>query len=160
MYAFLRPFLNKGGAGLYISRRETAERLRPFQARHLRLVRAYADGLARLSDPAVAERLRAWMPAVRTEFAKLNETIWSAGGGAPYGTDQEPGQFDPGRTDAERLFNLLETERAYHDALTEEMDAVHHQERTRAILTATAAGSEQRLDGLREVTSRLRPPAR
>ncbi len=158
MYAFLRPILNKGGAGLYISRAETAERLRPLQLRHLRLLRAYDDALARLADRALAGRLGALLPDARTELAKLNETVHSVGGAAAYGTAYEPGQFDPGRTDEERLFNLLDEERDYNAALAEEMDAVHHQERTRAILTAVGNGGAKRLDALREVTSRMRRP--
>src|SRR5687768_15863072 len=89
MYKALRPFLNKGGAGYYASRSETAERLLPLVERHVRLLRAYERVLPQLTDAAGAERLRGLLPYARTEFAKLNETLNSAGGRGPTGSGIE-----------------------------------------------------------------------
>ena len=159
MFPVLRPILNKGGAGRYISREETAERLLPLVAQHNRLLQAYGYTLDRLDDTGAHERLDALMPYLRTHLAKLDETVYSAGGTPSNGTELEPGETGRGRSDAEMLYHLLDRERAYHDTLTDEIDAVHHQERTRAILGHLARGSETRLEALRTLTNRLPRPA-
>jgi hypothetical protein len=159
MFPVLRPLLNKGGAGRYISREATVERLTPLVTQHNRLLQAYGYALDRLRDAAAKGQLEALMPDLRTHLAKLDETVYSLGGKAPLGTDLEPGESGRGRTDAEMLFHVLDLERAFHDALTDEVDAVHHQERTRAILGHLARGSETRLEALRGLTNRLPRPA-
>jgi hypothetical protein len=159
MFPVLRPFLNKGGAGRYISREASVERLTPLVVQHNRLLQAYGYALARLDAADARAQLDALMPDLRTHLAKLDETVYSFGGKAPLGTDLEPGETGRGRTDAEMLFHILDLERAYHDALAGEVDAVHHQERTRAILGHLAAGSERRLEALRGLTNRLPRPA-
>ncbi|MDX1418646.1 MAG: hypothetical protein R3181_01660 [Rubricoccaceae bacterium] len=159
MFPVLRPILNKGGAGRYISREETAERLVPLAAQHNRLVQAYHYLIERLQDPAAREQLGALTPYLRTHLAKLAETIFSMGGTPPNGTDLEPGETGRGTTDAEILFHTLGLERDYRDALADEIDAVHHQERTRAILGHLRDGSETRLETLRSLTNRLPRPA-
>lgn len=159
MFPVLRPLLNKGGAGRYISRTETVERLVPLVVQHNRLLQAYGYTLDRLQDGAAKERLDALMPPLRTQLAKLDETIYSMGGKAPLGTDLEPGETGRGHTDAEMLYHVLDLERDYHQALSGEVDAVHHRERTRAILGHLARGSEARLEALRVLTNRLPRPA-
>ncbi len=159
MYPFLRPFLGRGGAGRYVSREETVERLSPFAARHHRLLRAYAHVLARLDGAEARERLDALMPYARTEAAKLTETLYSLGARRPPALGAEPEVEDTGSTDAARLRYLLDMEQAYHDDLLAEVDAVHHQERTRSILQAVAKGSAGRMDVLRTLTSHLPRPA-
>jgi bacterioferritin (cytochrome b1) len=159
MYPVLRPLLNKGGAGSYISRAETAERLLPLVEQHNRLLQAYHYALERLQDGAAREHLEALMPGARTHAAKLNETVYSAGGTPPLGTHLGPGETGRGDTDAEMLHHVLDLERDHHGALAEEIDAVHHQERTRAILGHVARGSEARLEALRTLTNRLPRPA-
>jgi bacterioferritin (cytochrome b1) len=160
MFPVLRPILNKGGAGHYVDRATTAERLNPFVAQHQRLLSAYDYALGRLRDGEAKARLEALMPHARTHAAKLSETVFSTGGTPPNGTAFDPGAFGKGSSDAEMLYHVLELERDYHDALTEEVDAVHHQERTRAILGHVARGSEERLEALRGLTNRLPRPAR
>ena len=160
MFPVLRPILNKGGAGRYVSREETVPRLNPLVAQYLRVLSAYDYTLPRLSGAIDATELNALMPHARTHAAKLSETVFSMGGTPPNGTDLEPGASGQGTTDAEMLHHILDLERAYHDALTEEVDSVHHQERTRAILTHVAEGSETRLEALRVLTNRLPRPAR
>ena len=76
---------------------------------------------------------------------------------SPNGTDLDPTTFHlPGDTDADRLRLLAEMEGDYHDGLVAEVDAVHHQERTRAILNAVAKGSAARRGLLRELLSEAR----
>ena len=160
MFSVLRPLLNKGGAGHYIDRATTAERLIPLLAQHLRLLSAYDYTLDRLSNAEARGLLKTLMPHARTHAAKLSETIFSTGATPPNGTQFEPGASGQGSTDAEMLHHVLGLERAYYDALMDEVDAVHHQERTRAILAHVAAGSEERLEALRSLTNRLPRPAR
>lgn len=156
MFPVLRPFLNKGGAGHYISREASVERLQPLVEKHLRLLYAYDGILAQMADGPTKERLSALMPYVRTELSKLYETIFSLGGSAPTGVAMEPGSVTFGGSEANQLFALVEEERAFGKAMREEVDAVHHQERTRAILNHNADASGSRLDVLREITSALR----
>ena len=159
MFPVLRPLLNKGGAGHYISREETAERLVPLITQHNRLLQAYGYTLPRLRHDHARQRIEALMSDLRLHLAKLDEAVYSAGGKAPLGTDLEPGETGRGATDAEMLFHVLGLERSYHAALTDEVDAVHHQERTRAILGHLARGSGERLETLRTLTNRLPRPA-
>ncbi|HYE96804.1 MAG TPA: hypothetical protein VD962_11405 [Rubricoccaceae bacterium] len=154
MHPLLRPLLNRGGAGRYLSRAESVERLQPLVRQFNRLVMDYAAAEERLAGTRHAERLGTLAKALRTEGGKLFETVFSLGGKAPTGADLEPDADALGRSAADVLYHLLDTERAYHEALTEEVDAVHHQERTRAILGNVARGSAARLDALRELTAR------
>lgn len=160
MYPVLRPILGRGGAGKYITRAESVERLLPYVPMHHRLLHAYDYTLERMRDDAGKERLLALMPLARTEAGKLSETIFSLGGTPSNGTNLEPGETGVGSADAEMLHHVADMERAYHDALLEEVDAVHHQERTRSILQAVATGSAARLEAIREITNRLPRPAR
>ena len=156
MFPALRPLLNKGGAGRYISREASVERLQPVVENHLRLLYAYDGVLARMADGPTKERLTALMPYLRTELNKLYETVFSLAGSAPTGVGMEPGSVSLGDRETDRLFALVEEERAFGTAMREEGDAVHHQERTRAILNHNADASDSRLGVLREVTSALR----
>jgi hypothetical protein len=96
------------------------------------------------------------MPYFRTELGKLYESIFSAGGAAPTGVDVD---FGAGLDAAARdpLSVLVMAEREFGRGIADEIDAVHHQERTRAILKAIVAGSNGRMDVLRELAGR-RPP--
>ena len=170
MFSALRPILNKGGAGHYATRAESAERVMPVAERHIDLFEAYrgvlGDGTAGGTDgdpgglagglaagPA-RERVQALMPFLRTEIAKMSETLLSYGATPPSGMGRSPEAL--GETDAERLFTLADRERDFGAALRAEVDAVHHQERTRAILGHNAAASDQRLGVLRDLTAGLR----
>lgn len=156
MFEALRPLLNKGGAGRYISRAESIERLLPIAERHLDLLYAYTGALPAIADGDARARLEAVMPYLRTEVSKIHETILSLGGGAPTGVSRDPeGTTPAGRTDADRLEALIAAERDFGSALTEEAEAVHHQERARAIVMHNAAASGQRLDVLRGILAGL-----
>ena len=149
MFPALRPLLNKGGAGRYISREESVERLVPIAERHLDLLYAYDRALASLDGPG-ASRLAAMMPYLRTEVAKVSETILSLGGTPPSGVDRDPARPAAG-SDREHVQGLLDAERAFGAALADEAEAVHHHERTRAILVHNGQASGARVDLLRDV---------
>ena len=152
MFPALRPILNKGGAGRYISREESVERMQPIVVRQLDLVYLYDAAVSRLADGPAKESLTAIMPYLRTELSKLYETVFSLGGAAPTGVEREARGVDPGATDADRLRALVDAEQEFGDALRYEADEVHHQERTRAILNHNADASRSRLDLLRQYT--------
>ena len=154
MFQALRPILNKGGAGHYATRAESAERVLPVAVRHIDLFEAYRGALAGLAAGPARASIEAMMPLLRTEIAKMSETLLSYGATPPSGMGREPTPM--GDTDAARLLGLADRERDFGSALRAEVDAVHHQERTRAILGHNAAASDQRLDVLRDLTSGLR----
>jgi hypothetical protein len=155
MFSALRPFLNKGGAGYSISRAETAERLRPLVERHLDLLQAYAAALPRLRTLPGGEAVAALMPYLRTDLSKLYETVYSLGGDAPTGAERDFEAGAPGG-DADVVRRLLDLEKETGDAARDEIDAVHHQERTRAILKTLAKGAEARTERLRAVAGQVR----
>ncbi len=155
MFPALRPILNKGGAGRYISREMSVERLRPLSDRHLDLLQVYDRELAALPAGPATERVTAMMPYLRTETAKMSETILSLGGATSTGAGREPLAPVPGRSVRQRVEGLLDAERDFGTALRDEVDAVHHQERTRAILTHNAEASDTRLDLLRGILADL-----
>ena len=152
MFPILRPVLNKGGAGYSISREETVERLKPHVERGLELLRSYSAALPGMQDREAVDRIEALLPYFRTELGKLYESIFSAGGTVPTGTEIDFSSRIA--ADGNSLQRLTEREREFSRALEEEVDSVHHQERTRAILRSVAAGSKGRLDALRELGSR------
>ena len=149
MFPALRPLLNKGGAGRYISREESAERLMPIAERHLDLLRRYSDELAATPDGPGKERIEAMMPYLRTEVAKVSETILSLGATPPSGARH--GAAAVAAAPATGLRALLDAEADFGDALRHEADEVHHQERTRAVLNHNAEASASRADLLRAV---------
>ena len=150
MFPALRPLLNKGGAGRYISREESVERLLPVAERHLDLLQTYDRHMAALPEGPQREQVAAMMPYLRTEVAKVSETILSLGGTPPSGTHRDP--HSPGTAgDRDRLQALLDAETDFGKALRHEADEVHHQERTRAILGHNADASTARIDLLRGI---------
>jgi len=154
MFPSLRPILNKGGAGRYISRAESVERLTPIAERHLDLLDTYTAALAALPAGPARERIEAMMPYLRTETAKVSETILSLAGAPPTGAGRAPATPASGSPKA-LLQSLFDAEKAFGDALRDEVDAVHHQERTRAILGHNAEASEARIKELREARAAL-----
>ena len=160
MFRVLRPILNKGGAGRYATREESVVRVNPLVRRHHELLQAYDVALANLDDFDVTAQIVALMPRARTESGKLSETVFSMGGTPPNGTDLEPANADSPATDAELLHHVLNLERDYCEAVTNEIDAIHHHERTRAILKVVKDGSEVRQETVRTITNRLPQPAR
>ncbi|MEM1054870.1 MAG: hypothetical protein AAGI52_05045 [Bacteroidota bacterium] len=156
MFPALRPVLNKGGAGRYISREESVERLRPVIEKHLDLLRAYDHVGKRLSDANADQYFReVILPRLRTELNKLYETIFSLGGSAPTGAEMDWIASGLHGSDQEMLKGLIERDRAFSGALATEMDEVHHQERTRAILGHNAEMAEARLGSLRKLLASL-----
>ncbi len=151
MFSALRPILNKGGAGHYATRAESAERLMPVAERHIDLFEDYRGALAALAPGDARDRVAALLPLFRTEMAKMSETLLSYGVAPPSGMGRTP--TDLGRTDADRLVALADRESAFTADLRGEVDAVHHQERTRAILGHNADASDRRLAVLRDLTA-------
>ncbi len=160
MFRVLRPLLNKGGAGRYATREASAVRLNPLVRRHHELLKAYDVALANLDDADVSVMIDELLPRARTESGKLSETVFSLGGTPPNGTDLEPASADSLASDAELLHRVLDLERDYCDAVANEIDAIHHQERTRAILGVVKEGSETRQEVVRTITNRMPQPAR
>ena len=154
MFPALRPLLNKGGAGRYISREASVERLQPVAQRHLDLLLAYDRQLAALPDGPAREQIAAMMPYLRTEVAKMSETILSLGGTPPSGAGAMPVSTAPAASDRERIQGFLDAEKDFAGALRHEVDEVHHQERTRAILNHNAEASVARTELLRGILSR------
>ena len=155
MFPALRPLLNKGGAGRYISRAESVERLMPIAERHLDILRAYDRELAAMPDGPAKEQVEAMMPYLRTEVSKVSETILSLGGTPPSGAGRGPVGAPAGGTDRDRVQGFLDAEKDFGAALRQEVDEVHHQERTRAILEHNADASTARTDLLRGVLASL-----
>ena len=160
MFRVLRPILNKGGAGRYATREESVARVNPLVRRHHQLLQAYEVALANLDDADVSAKIASLMPRARTESGKLSETVFSLGGTPPNGTDMEPANATNNATDPELLYGVLGLERAYCETVTSEVDAIHHQERTRAILNVVKEGSEARQETVRSITNRMPQPAR
>ncbi|MEM0961293.1 MAG: hypothetical protein AAGK21_01975 [Bacteroidota bacterium] len=155
MFPALRPILNKGGAGRYISREESVERLHPIAQLHLDLLYRYDGALAGLPVGEARDRIQAIMPYLRIEAAKVSETVLSLGGTPPQGVERDPASAASG-TEKELLQGLLDAEKTFGAALREETDVVHHQERSRAILAHNADASTSRIDLLRASIAALR----
>jgi hypothetical protein len=153
MYPFLRPFLNRGGAGFSLTRAKTAERIDPLVRRHFTLLRAYGIVIERLHNREHAEALRRGMTASRIEAAKLREIMWSVGGNTTSGLELPPP--DMGADDSEMIHRLNDMERDYRAALQEELK-LNHQIRTQAALEVNLEGSERRIQALYPIVSRTR----
>ncbi len=151
--------LKKGWAGHTISREETVERLNPLIRKLTELLFDYRYVVDHLSDRAIAAELDAAMKTLRADIGKLSETVLSNGGIAYTGADLDPAAFNLGSDDDEMLFNLLDAEEAFQDAIEAEKE-VEHQMRTRAILGVVAQNGRDRLVLLRTHTSRRRRPAK
>lgn len=153
MFPSLRPLLNKGGAGRYISRQESVVRLQPIARRHLDLLMAYDAHLGALPDGPALTEIEAMMPYLRTEVAKMSETILSLGGTPPSGAG-ETAMSVPEESDRDRIQGFLDAEKDFGDSLRDEAEAVHHHERTRAILNHNADASTARTELLRGILAR------
>lgn len=145
----LNALLNKGGAGISISRQETAERLDPLLRQLIGLRRHYEELIRRTPDPEVAEKLEDLLKYARTDVAKLSETIHSAGGQAYTGVDLRDEPLSAGETndDTSHLRNL---EKEFLDAIEGESRIKHHI-RTGAILKNVKDNGSRRLSYLDEI---------
>jgi|GEM_PF-1232595 len=152
MYRLLRPILNKGGAGRSASRQETMDALHPLVERHAALLVTYDVALRHLSDRRLAEELEGGMNRLRTELAKLRETLLSQGGTPPNTIGLEA------RVTADTDRGILEAveaaERDYRQSLRDVLDYPHHQIRTQAIINNNITGSDERLGRLRPLVDR------
>ncbi len=157
MYPILKPFLNLGGAGHSMTREQSAEALNPLVTQHGRLILAYDAALRHLADRDLAARLNDGMNRLRTELAKLKETVFSLAGTPPNGTHLDP-DVHLGDTDAEIVHRLDDAERAYRDALHDALDLPHQQLRTVAILENNVKGSDARIGVLHPFATRMRRP--
>lgn len=161
MYPILRPILNRGGAGFSMSRPETVEHFNRILRQHQQLINSYDAALRDLADRDIAATIEPVMNRLRTELAKLRETVLANGGAAPSGIDLDPATVHLGSTDYDILQALSEQERAYRDALQAEIDRPNHQMRSYAIIENNHKGSLARLDVLHPIVTRLpRPDAR
>lgn len=155
MYPVLRPILNKGGAGRYATREVSVARLIPIADEHLRLLETYEQALGGMEPSADRREIEALLPFYRTEIAKIYETLFSLGGAAPTGAHGMPDVDPMGSEASSRVEAIVDAEIHFKTALTSEVEAVHHQERTRAILEHNARASDSRLNTLRRIAQRL-----
>lgn len=143
-------FLNKGWAGRTLSRNETIERFNPLIRMLHELNHAYNYTINHISDRDTASRLDAFQKTARTDVAKLNETVLSAGGVAYNGVDINAEDFNLGDEDGPMIHRLREGEEDFLQHLSAELDA-EHQIRSRAILSVVQSNSRDRLDYLRSI---------
>ncbi len=150
----LNFFLNKGGAGVSLSRQETVNRLNPIIRSHYELNQAYSAFNDQIEDRDIADRLAGFLRTARIDIGKLAETVFSAGGVAYNGVDMRNTSLDvlPGKDTM--LDDLLRREKQFQDALDAESE-VQHQIRTQAILKNIQANSQAREKYLQELSHRM-----
>ena len=118
--------LKKGWAGKTITRAETVERLNPILQRLSAVLALHnSDGSSAGSDQ---------VKTLRMDIGKISESIVSCGGIA----ERAPLPADEAGTDVQAA------EKGLIDALKAEND-IEHQMRTRAVLSAVLANTENRL---------------
>lgn len=137
--------LNKGGAGVSMSRPQTVERLNPILRAYYPLFHAYDALIAQTSDAGVKGTLEGFQRTTRTDIGKVAETILSCGGVAYNGTDLDPAAV---RFDDDAVTHMRDQEEAFHKLVEDELKE-NHQIRTRAILNVVRENSKGRLEYLR-----------
>ena len=150
------PILKLGGAGISLSRKETAERLNPIIRKHYALNHTYENAIASLQDRATADKLNEYQRNARMDIGKLADSIHSAGGVAYNGTDLEAADFSLSGGPDEIVRRLLDLEQDLQQTVVDEMK-LKHQIRTLAILGNVKANSQNRLDFLNELAKKHRP---
>ena len=149
----INPILNKGGAGVSLSRAATVERLNPIIEQHYHLNHAYEAAIRQLGSGPYTERFGADQRYARADIGKLAETVFSMGGVAYNGTELEPGHYDRTGSEDDTLFHLLDQEEDFQRLVSSEMKhKPQHQVRTLAILQNVQTHSQERLNFLREHT--------
>lgn len=147
-------FLNKGGAGISISRQETIARLEPISRTLNQVNLYYQAAIDRLGHEEFAEQLDRFMRKSHQDVGKLSETVLSAGG-VPYSaTDLEPENFVLEGSDGEMMAALSEKEDTLQ-AMVRDESKVRHQIRTQAILLNVQTNSQERLNYLKETVRGL-----
>ena len=155
--------LNKGGAGISMTREKTIERINPIIKAYVRLNHLYEDAMKRLANRETVGQLEAFQKIARADIGKLNETVFSSGGVAYNGTDVEPGSVTLRETENdEDLFSSLEDEEeAFQDQIGSEFDLKpEHHIRTQAVLSIIRTNSQSRLNYLQSLTKRRRRTSR
>ena len=150
--------LQKGWAGRTLSREETIAQINPVIKQHMALNHAYNHVIAHCTEQDVTAHLAGFQRTARMDVGKLMETVFSCGGVAYNGVDMEPGDFNLGTDNDEMLFQLLDREQAFREALAQAL-ALEHQMHTRAILTLLHTNSQERYDYLKVNTKRRRRKA-
>ncbi|MGI9173794.1 MAG: hypothetical protein ACR2GR_00550 [Rhodothermales bacterium] len=159
----LNFLLNKGGAGVSMTRQDTIDRINPIIEAYVRLNHAYEDTLRRLPNREMVGQLEAFQKIARVDVGKLNETVFSAGGVAYNGTDVEPGSvtLEETENDEDLLSALEDQEAAFQDQIGPEFDLKPgHHIRTQAVLSIIRSNSQSRLDYIRGLTKRRRRTSR
>jgi hypothetical protein len=155
----LNFLLNKGGAGVSISRSETVERLNPIIRRHIELNHYYDHAIGDAAGRDVSARLEEYQKTARADVGKLAESVYSAGGVAFTGTDLDPDAYRLQGDPDEVLFGLQEQEASLLEALADELKVRHHI-RTLAILGNVRTNAQARLNYLKEATRGRKRAAR
>lgn len=139
--------LNKGGAGVSISRAETVARLDPISRALSRLNLYYQAAADKLGHEDVSSAIGGLLRVARMDVGKLAESVLSAGG-VPYNaTDLEPQNFVLEGSDAEMLEALMEKESDFQSLVRDESGVRHHI-RTQAILMNVRTNGQERLNYL------------
>jgi len=146
------PILNRGGAGISISRPETVDRLRPLIRQFNELHLLYVSALPRLPAGEGRERVEGLLRIARMDIDKIEETIHSSGGVSYTLTDIGEMKLAGSGQDDGVLEQLLAAERAFLAAIQGESKTKHHI-RTQAILMNVESNSRARL-GMLEDTVR------
>lgn len=150
-------FLNKGGAGISISRKETVKRLEPISRELSRLNHYYLAAAERMSHEDVAEEIQRHLRKSYMDVGKLAETVLSTGG-VPYNaTDLEPENFVLEGSDSEMLEALREKEEEFQRFVKAE-DDIDHQIRTQAILLNVKTSSQERLNFVNQTLRSIGQP--
>ena len=156
----LNFFLNKGGAGISISRQETVDRINPILKRQIEVNHGYNYALTHCSDEEAVAQFDQFQKTARADVGKLSETVLSSGGVAYNGTDLEPSNYHLGDRDNDILAALIDQEQALLDAIEGEAEVEHHI-RTQAILLNVRTHAQERLNYLKTLDRKIQTrPAR
>ena len=149
----------KGGIGTSMSRAETVERLNPLLRRHMVLNHRYDQAAGVLADPEAAAFMARSQKTARVDVGKLAATVFSAGGVAYNGTHLEARDYASTGDEDATLFDLLDAEQDWQDALLAELQEPH-QIRSAAVLSLLRDNSRDRLEVLKQQTRGRRRPRR
>jgi hypothetical protein len=135
--------LKKGWAGKTISRPETAQRLNPLIHTMSNILRAHNHVAASTDSSGSNSPLSEQVRLLRMDIGKMSETVFSSGGVATRTAEPYVAGLNGNK-------DLLDAENALLSDLRNEKD-IEHQMRTRAILAAVAANTENRIQLLRQL---------
>jgi hypothetical protein len=144
----LKALLNKGGAGVSISRTETTEHLNPLLHQLIDLRRHYERLLQSGMSESATERLEALMKSTRNDVTRISETINSMGG-LPYNGVDADNPDSPGRSSALSVSEIKDKEKRFLSSLEDQSDT-KHQIRTQAVLKNVEKTSRSRMDFLKD----------